>query len=1095
MWFGSELRVFSAMVICAATACTPQPQTIAFRSLESSGTAAFVCLSRRESDVMFTGSRNIKDCPDTDPVDGEVRQTFALVTQRTRGEVAVLAVNASDTESGKLISGVVVDEEPAVPGYNFLPVGAMPVDIVATPGSTASFVATAEAGKEGIYVVPSSCVTERDVSTKEPVRDITLWPACHLPSAPGKMTMLVDPPGADGSIRASCSEAKTLAGDGGGGDGGVAATDAGSAASDAATTETVHAQSGRACPALIETEQGPKGRRKLVVSLPDLGKLVVIDAQELANRPPGSFGACPIDTEKPLKAELPNGSIVQRLPPDLHNVFPNGLPHPPPPQNLESRPAGFAKLDDSTEHKLFIGDLQVPVIHVLDTSDPCRMTELPPLLPVSYFDPNRTVTATKLAVMDRLTLDGGKRFLYAIDQLGGGQVMMFDVSPFSTERTPIVRPRGPLIPFDSPDRIGFGQIPAVDVAFVTENPARSPDPATGTETLVKCDPTPGAEGPGTKYRPSIPDYTTGANPGELRGTFALIALSSGQIAVVDVEDLDAPCRRPLLPNRDKPSSVGGIPDEDFRGCVGDATNLAFTKDGTNTATSTPTVTTEASCRIVEQNRPRSANLVLTNGNRGVHAPAVLGLPKLVDVDGRGLPNDDTDKGREQPRMLGVNFASFSPQRPENRAQVFVGTDFFAAKTSEVSSGQNELVIDPALAKGNSVVLDLTEPRAYGGDESFTATYEGKLIDNRAAGLFTYPPLENAKIQGVALLRDTSLSGGFCAQGVEGMDIVEARAIESRTIGAKKIGVTDETLFRAEYADFAVITSELLADSEEYWKPGNAGSKCGGADPNEPGAGYLQCLVRLGTRDAPNPLRSLTIYTASRDTLTVIPKGALGPGERLEDLALIACCFPEPVTYDVRVSHEWLVKGDRVEHDIGTGGSPDFTCVRDPNPLRSNLVSRAFEVSCDQDNSPACLQKDKDPTKPSRPIIGPVVYVVEENNEKKKVQETRVCVVQDPTRDMQTIGAAVLPGCLFTSLKSNFVIYRGTKPSQEDMQFQWQVSGAFSPLLINLNVLNDANTSPQSLVPSPFPGTVMVADGGDKGLVVVDLRSFSPYPIY
>src|SRR5205814_9219552 len=107
-------------------------------------------------------TRYSKDCPYTEPVDGEFRNSFALVTQRTRGEVAVISVNAQDSTSGKIVSGAVIDEEPSVPGYNFLPVGAIPVDITSTPGSEATFVATAEVGKEGIYVLPSSCALGRD---------------------------------------------------------------------------------------------------------------------------------------------------------------------------------------------------------------------------------------------------------------------------------------------------------------------------------------------------------------------------------------------------------------------------------------------------------------------------------------------------------------------------------------------------------------------------------------------------------------------------------------------------------------------------------------------------------------------------------------------------------------------------------------------------------------------------------------------------------------------------------------------------------------------------------------------------------------------
>jgi hypothetical protein len=190
----------------------------------------------------------------------------------------------------------------------------------------------------------------------------------------------------------------------------------------------------------------------------------------------------------------------------------------------------------------------------------------------------------------------------------------------------------------------------------------------------------------------------------------------------------------------------------------------------------------------------------------------------------------------------------------------------------------------------------------------------------------------------------------------------------------------------------------------------------------------------------------------------------------------------------------------VQHDVVMAGGPKFECVPEPNPLFSQFRSRAYEVSCEE-NSAACIQlKDKEhPT--DRAIIGPAQYTTTVTGQDGKEQTvpdgapSRVCIIRDPTSDLQTIGAATLPGCVFATNQSNFVIYRGTAPSVQDMQFQWQIVGGFSPLLINLSVINDANTSPQSLLPSPFDGTIMLTDGGDKGLVIVDLTSFSPYAIY
>src|SRR5206468_1297910 len=139
---GDSRRFGAVLVALTGAACAPQPQAIPFRSLESSGTASFICLAQRVETPLLYDARDIKDCPDQNPVDGEGRLTYGLVTQTTRGEVAVVRVGVADTSGGKIIGGAVIDEEPAVPGFNFLPVGAEPVDIVSSPGSAASFVAT-----------------------------------------------------------------------------------------------------------------------------------------------------------------------------------------------------------------------------------------------------------------------------------------------------------------------------------------------------------------------------------------------------------------------------------------------------------------------------------------------------------------------------------------------------------------------------------------------------------------------------------------------------------------------------------------------------------------------------------------------------------------------------------------------------------------------------------------------------------------------------------------------------------------------------------------------------------------------------------------
>ena len=107
---------------------------------------------------------------------------------------------------------------------------------------------------------------------------------------------------------------------------------------------------------------------------------------------------------------------------------------------------------------------------------------------------------------------------------------------------------------------------------------------------VRCDPYPGVplESPEAQYRTN-PDLS-GAGPLKLRGTFAFAALHSGQIAVVDVEDLDGLCRRPTATNLE---SV-----EDIAGCKNDDPTLP----GGYLLSNRPTVSGELSCNVVAAHR-------------------------------------------------------------------------------------------------------------------------------------------------------------------------------------------------------------------------------------------------------------------------------------------------------------------------------------------------------------------------------------------------------------------------------------------------------------------------------------------------------------
>lgn len=844
-----------AAAAVATAGCTQSPITLPLRSLEQSGEVSFVCVG--------TGAggrpegRSLDDCPDY--ARGE-NHLMALVTQTRRGEIAVVDLTA----------GSVLDTDPATPGFNFLPVGANPVSIVSTPGGEASFVGVAEIGKEGIFALPSSCLGPPRAlpdGGSERVRDLTSFPACALPSAPGAMSILIDPPSADGE-RASCDSPYDVA---------------------TAKIGAAVAASRAECAVDLALEQSPPGRRKLAVALPERGELVIIDAQTLLDQTPGDFPACPIERTVPLAVSLPVAGATQSVPADLQAPgcgLGAEVNYGPVKQSFSPRPSDLA-LSQST---LFVADQGAPVVHVLDVHDPCAIAEELPLLPVSLEDVGRTVTTTKVAVSPVTTT--GKRFAYAVDQ-AEGSVMVFDVSPGSVERTPIVRPGSRRLPFEAADRIEFSA-PAVDVEFaLKDNPIA--DPVTGVAVVgTLCDPSPSADGTvGALYRPSA-DLRSGAAPRLLRGIFGFVLLSSGQVAVIDEEDFDADCRRPVSGN---PAAT-----PDYRGCSDDGLT-AYQSGGD------PTVSGEVSCNVVEPHRTRSGAYVTTSASLGARAPTLRALPRLHAPVGGNPPMDDP----ANPKLLAVEFASPGASSGE-ATDVFVGVDRY----STAAGAEHFLDTNPKTATSASLALPLEEPRAFGAQEDFTLTYEGPLFADRPAGVLS----PSAAGAGRATFLDPDAY--FCSLGVADLDMARATG-ESLGVAA-----ADLERFAARHADRLVVTSSRLPAADAYWRS-PAAAECGGASN-----GPLNCDSWFGAVDQPTTARDLRVVEAWSDHLVVEPAE---PGVTLERMR---CCFPQAVSYTVRGGATWILQGSasgfRSHHRVSTTGRCEVDC----NPRRSLLRGRAYE---------------------------------------------------------------------------------------------------------------------------------------------------------
>jgi hypothetical protein len=570
-------------VVAAATAsCTEEPVALPLRSLAASGAIAFVCLDAPDGDDPASFARPLADCTGArtgSTSDYSVPHLYALVLQTLRGEVAVVDLTTD--------SRAVLDQNPLVPGATFLPVGAAPADIVATPGGMASFVTAAEPGYEGIYGLPSHLI--RGSSPR-----LSTWPSCSLPATPGEMLLVVDPPDDEGRLRPAC-------------DADYGTPDDTACGPDA----TPHCHGDLAAEAV--TSGG--GRYKLVVALPQEGGIAVIDAQNVLDREPGSFEPCTIERWVPLQVS-PDTPPAPPLPPEegcVHEARDDGAGVFA--DTFVAEPVAMAWSDD----RLYVTDGSAPVIHVLDMQSACEPIERAPLLPYSAEDPSRIVTTSRLTVSPA-TLDF-KRYLYAVDVVDGS-VMVFDVSDDSTTRLPLERSRPELNPFQPVDRIRL-QTPPRDIVAI-QHLNDDHDPQSGANIPVRCDPDPDATGPGSSYR-TASNFESGASPYKLRGVFTFIVLASGDVVVVDVDDYDAPCRGPKEPHP-------------LFGCDADAEGPLATSG-------------EFSCRTVVPHQTRAGGFLVEIDDVANRQPGLVDLPQLFGPNGAALKIDnETEEGRAGPRM-------------------------------------------------------------------------------------------------------------------------------------------------------------------------------------------------------------------------------------------------------------------------------------------------------------------------------------------------------------------------------------------------------------------------------------------------------------
>ncbi|AUX22326.1 hypothetical protein SOCEGT47_028270 [Sorangium cellulosum] len=871
-----KLRAALLAPVLSLVGCAGEATPVEVEALAQSGRSAFLCLAIDRPDPEGPGvlrplpitdcARRYAESPDDFEVDPEdegrakLPHLYALVTQTSRGEVAIVDLT---TERSSIL-----DLDPGTPGASFLPVGAQPVDIVATPGSTAAFVAVAEPGREGVFALPSARALPRDGC---PVPSLSTWPSCSLGSPPGEMVLVSDPPGPDGKLRSSCSSDYDLDPEGAGeaGDGGACGEASG------------------------DLGREGLGRQKLIVTLPELGGLAVLDAQTLLEDErfrDGGFAPCEVERWVPLDVALPPAATPAVAPHGPECVEPATTAgaaqaiSPP-------RPAGLALAGD----RLFVADLDAPVIHVVDLPTPCEPVELPPLLPSSTLDPARLVTTSRIAVSQASPPDF-RRFLYAVDA-GDGSLMVFDVSDGATSRTPLARPHPEWNPFQPPDRIRF-RAPVRDLEIVArDSPARLPATGVAPEG-IRCDPDPGLRACDstiascdleTLYRTSA-DHDAGAGPRRLRGSFAYVVLTSGQVAVVDVDDLDAACRGPEVKSQLAGCEVAPLPgappdDHDADGIpnapVLDPETGQVRVDGDDCPyypnrregdrrvdrngdgiedTCELRTSGEASCGVVLPHTPRSEDYILPSGGAGQREPGVQTLPLLYDRSGAivQLSEERSPKMRATLPPEGVAAPDLTLGVGAERQPILRGQQGLVERSGELQ---------------HALVMNLEDPRVHIVNTGWTVTYEGAL-----------PGFSRTF---VGFDGDESALGSsdarFCRRGVQSRASIEEQLL------AAGLGEREASARAAQLADFVQITSELPDEDAAYWQASR-----------EPVCSYERCNAKYGSIITSRP--GLRVAEAYEDHLVLESRDP-----DVDEVAFARCCFPGEVQLDVRAGGQWVVQ--------------------------------------------------------------------------------------------------------------------------------------------------------------------------------------------
>jgi DNA-binding beta-propeller fold protein YncE len=156
--------LLGGLCLAAAASCSTPQVVTATNNFDRASDVDFLCLDTTVTPVRALPTRECAINPQDNSAASAGRYLFALVTQAERGEVAAVNLAASTGTA-------LVDNTGGIPGYTFIPVGALPSSIVADvrAGSTPSSVWVASAADRTVERIDAAAVL-RDPRAVDPGR-------------------------------------------------------------------------------------------------------------------------------------------------------------------------------------------------------------------------------------------------------------------------------------------------------------------------------------------------------------------------------------------------------------------------------------------------------------------------------------------------------------------------------------------------------------------------------------------------------------------------------------------------------------------------------------------------------------------------------------------------------------------------------------------------------------------------------------------------------------------------------------------------------------------------------------------------------------